>query len=464
VGTAVEVAGLSGYLEAFAEVGKRMPRQPEWLRSLREEALGHFCDKGFPTTKDEDWRFTNVSAIACRQFELAGRQQHAVRAGDLDAFHLEEAACRIVFVDGRFAPELSDRKRLPEGVEVGSLAEAVRGSSESLEAHLGRYVDFRIDAFLSLNTAFFEDGAYIRVSQNAVVDAPIHLLYVSSASAKADRAKQDGSARMVQPRNLLIAGRNSKASVVEEYISLGDDVVLVNQVTELLAEENSSVAHFALARENRSSFHIATLRVHQKRGSRVVSHSVLAGGALVRNNVRPMLAGEEAENLINGLFLGDGTRHLDNYMLVEHVSPHCNSHQYYNGILSGHAHGVFHGRILVLKDAQRTDAKQTNRNVLLSDDAHIDTKPQLEIYADDVKCTHGATTGQLDEGAVYYLQSRGIREEEARNMLLLAFAGQCLDRIEQQTVRKYVERMVWASLPAPGSEAGMDRSPQEGEI
>ena len=216
---------------------------------------------------------------------------------------------------------------------------------------------------------------------------------------------------MTHPRNLIVAEENSQATVIEDYVSLGDERRrFSNTVTELVAGDNSVVSHYMIERENLQAFNVSTLRIQQGRGANVSSHSVLLGGALVRNNVHPVLAGEGGECLINGLFIGHGRQHLDNYMLVEHASPHCGSRQFYNGILDGHAHGVFHGRIIVHKDAQKTDAKQTNRNLLLSDDAQIDTKPQLEIYADDVKCTHGATIGQIEENALFYLRSRGIDE------------------------------------------------------
>ncbi|MGB0124369.1 MAG: Fe-S cluster assembly protein SufD [Silvibacterium sp.] len=226
----------------------------------------------------------------------------------------------------------------------------------------------------------------------------------------------------------------------------------------MVAAENAVVAHHMIECENRKTFHVSTLRIQQERNANVSSHSALTGGALVRNNVHPVLAGEGGECLINGLFIGDDHQHLDNYMLVEHVSPRCGSHQFYNGILSGSAHGVFHGRIIVHKDAQKTDAKQTNRNLLLSDDAQIDTKPQLEIYADDVKCTHGATIGQIDENALYYLRSRGIDESSARELLLFAFAGECLGRIRSGPAREHIERIVHQSLPegTPSSDGGPD--------
>lgn len=444
--TVTEVAGLSSYLEAFSELQRRAVHQPAWLQTLRQEAFGRFCDTGFPTLKHEAWRFTNVAPIARENFGTPDASAAAdLTLEDLRPFLLSEAACRLVFVNGRFASALSDCDLLPSGVEAGSLAARIDRNSEALEATLGKHLDLERDPFCSLNTALLEDGAYVRVGRGTVLAAPIHLLFVSTESDQP---------LMIHPRNLIFTERDAQADIVEEHVSLGDGKFFSNTATELIAAENSVVAHHMLERENRKTFHISTLQIQQERNTSVSSHSVLIGGALVRNNVHPVLAGEGAECIINGLFLGEDTQHLDNYMLVDHASPHCSSHQFYNGILSGRAHGVFHGLILVRKNAQKTDAKQTNRNLLLSDDAQIDTKPQLEIYADDVKCTHGATIGQLDEKVLYYLRTRGIDEVTARELMLFAFAGECIGRIRSVPVREHVEQIARQSLPEPTQSSG----------
>jgi len=443
--TVTEIAGLGSYLESFGQLQERTSRQPAWLRSLREDAFGQFCELGFPTLKDEAWRFTNVAPIARESFALAAVSPVELTVEDLRPFLLSAAACRLVFVNGRFAAGLSDCGSLPAGVEARSLAEEIGRGGPSLEANLGRHLALRRDPFTSLNTAFLEDGAYVRLARGTALAAPIHLLYVST---------EWDSALMAHPRNLIVAERDTQADIVEEHVSLGDGKFFSNTATELVAGENAIIAHHMIECENRKSFHISTLQMQIERSANVSSHSLLIGGALVRNNVHPVLAGEGGSCLINGLFLGDDSQHLDNYMLVEHASPHCASHQFYNGILSGTAHGVFHGRIIVQKDAQRTDAKQTNRNLLLSDSAQIDTKPQLEIYADDVKCTHGATIGQLDEKALYYLRSRGLDEATARELLLFAFAGECTGRIRSAPVREHMERLVRQSLPEEIQESG----------
>jgi Fe-S cluster assembly protein SufD len=422
---------LESYLETFSEfeklaAGHALP----WLRKLRRDAFARFCEVGFPTTHDEDWRFTNVSAIAQTPFRLARNGRVRVSRQQLEPYRAAGVACQLVFVNGRFAHELSFPGKLPDGVKVSNLAGEISSNPGTIEPHLGRYLDICRDAFAALNTAFTEDGAYVHVRRGTLVEEPIYLLFVSTG---------DDTPSMNDPRNLVVAEEDSQATFVEEYVSLDGGAMFCNTVTELVAGDHTVLSHYMIEREHKQAFNISTLRIQQGRSANVVSHSVLLGGALVRNNVHPELAGEGGECLINGLFIGNGHQHLDNYMLVEHASPRCGSRQFYNGILDGHAHGVFHGRIIVHKDAQKTDAKQTNRNLLLSDDAQIDTKPQLEIYADDVKCTHGATIGQIEGDALFYLRSRGIDEVSARKLLLFAFASECLDRMKQGPVRKHVE-------------------------
>jgi Fe-S cluster assembly protein SufD len=429
---------LDTYLESFNAFQKSAAgRDLGWIRKLREDAFARFCEVGFPTTHDEDWRFTNVSAIAKASFRLAAAGSHNVSAPDLAAYRLPEAACELVFIDGNFAPELSEIGKLPPGVEVNSLAEAIKTNPSAVEPHFGRYLDTKRDAFAALNSAFANDGGFVLVKKGVVLERPIHLLFVSTAGE---------TPLMAHPRNLIVAEDESQVAVVEDYVSLKGGIAFSNTATELVAGGSAVVSHYMLEREHTDAFNISTLRIQQGRSANVSSHSILLGGALVRNNVHPVLNGEGANCLINGLFLGDGQQHLDNYMLVEHAQPHCESHQFYNGILDGKSHGVFHGRIIVHKDAQKTDAKQTNRNLLLSDDAQIDTKPQLEIYADDVKCTHGATIGQIEENALFYLRSRGIDERSARKLLLLAFASECLDRMKEEPVRNYVEGLINSHL------------------
>ena len=425
---------LGNYLESFSgfaqsAVGHQLP----WLRKLREDAFARFCEVGFPTTNDEDWRFTNASPIANTPFELARNKRISLTLEQLAPYRLPGAACQLIFVNGRFAADLSLIGKLPAGVKVVSLGKEIGDNPTEVQAHLGRHLNTGRDAFAALNTAFLEDGAYVHIRRGVVLEEPIHCLFVSTG--------QDAPT-VTHPRNLIVAEEASQVAVVEDYVSIDSGLAFSNAATELVAADDAVVSHYLVEREDKQAFNVSTLRIQQGRNANVSSHSVLLGGALVRNNVHPVLAGEGSECLINGLFLGHGRQHLDNYMLVEHASPHCSSRQFYNGILDDRAHGVFHGRIIVHKDAQKTDAKQTNRNLLLSDDAQIDTKPQLEIYADDVKCTHGATIGQIDETALFYLRSRGIDEVSARRILLLAFADECLDRMKHGPARTHVEQLI----------------------
>jgi len=422
------------YLEAFNDLEpQRQASEPLWLHQLRNEAWSVFSSNGFPTTRDEDWRFTSLAPLTRTAFRRAAANGTA----DIGPYRFDGAACRLVFIDGRFAPALSDASTLPTGLEISSLAHALNEKAEGVEQHLGRYVNIRRDAFAALNTALWEDGAYIRIARGAHIQQPIHLLFLSVTGE---------TPTMTHPRSLIVAGQASRAAIVEDYVSTGDGAALSNSVTELVAGDDSNISHYLVERENYNSFNVSTLRLEQARGANVSSHSLLLGGGLVRNNVHPLLNGPGADCLINGLFIGAGRQHLDNYMLVEHASPNCSSRQFYNGILDQHAHGVFHGRIVVHKDAQKTDAKQTNRNLLLSDDARVDTKPQLEIRADDVKCTHGATIGRIEDEPLFYLRSRGLDETSARNLLLYAFAAECLDRMKEQPSRNFVEKLIQQRL------------------
>jgi len=432
------VQQIETYLESFTEFQRSaLGGNLVWLRDLREDAFALFCKAGFPTTHDEDWRFTNVAPIVRTRFALATGGAPELTDSDLRQWRMGTPGVELVFVNGKFARELSTFNAVPAGIWISVLNEAITSQPEIIQADLGHYLDIRRDPFCALNTAFAEDGAYIRIERDAVLEAPIHLLFVSTASEQP---------LMIHPRNLLVFGDESQATIIEEYVSLGTGTILSNSATELIAGEGATVSHYMIEREHKEAFNISTLRIQQGRSANVASHSLLLGGGLVRNNVHPVLAGEGGECLINGLFIGEDRQHLDNYMHVEHASPHCSSRQFYNGILDEHAHGVFHGRIVVHKQAQKTDAKQTNRNLLLSDDTQMDTKPQLEIYADDVKCTHGATIGQIEENALFYLRSRGIDETSARKILLLAFASECLERMKVGPVRTHAECLVHEHL------------------
>jgi Fe-S cluster assembly protein SufD len=435
-----DTGALDSFLQSFKSLEPMWSKNGQaWLQPVRRAAVARLADIGFPTVHDEDWRFTNLAPIVRTAFQPATGAAATVDAGSLAPFVFAGCDCtRLVFVNGQFAPGLSTSPLMPAGVRARSLAQTLADDRAALEPHLARHEDFQQEAFSALNTAFLADGAFVSVPRGRVVEQPIHILYVTVP----------GSVPVAtHPRTLIVTGDDSQVSVVEDFVSLGDGEHLSNAVTELVVGDGSVVSHYLVQRESRQAFHVSTLRGRQGRSSSLTSHTVLLGSALTRRNIHPVLAGEGGECLINGLFMTNGRQHADNYMKVEHVSPHCQSRQVYKGILDGQSHGVFHGRIIVHKDAQKTDAKQTNMNLLLSEDAQIDTKPQLEIYADDVKCTHGATVGQIDEEAIFYLRSRGLAEASARALLLYAFAGDMLQRMKVEPVRRHLERLVTQWVP-----------------
>jgi Fe-S cluster assembly protein SufD len=414
-------------------------KQPSWVFPLRKAAMSHFAELGFPTINDEDWRFTNVAPIAQLPFKPS---LEYVRNGLTSAQLAKESfsslkASRLVFVNGHFAKEFSVILPQPEGVKVGSLANALETDSALVEKYLGRHAQTQDNAFTALNTAFFQDGAFIYVPAGKSVPDPVHLLFTSTS-------KEAGAT--AHPRNLIIAEKGSKLTVIESYVGASDGEYFTNAVEELIIGENAVVEHCKFQDESTAAFHIAAIHAHLGRNCNFIAHSIATGARLSRNNIRTSLADEGVECILNGLYLTRDEQLADHHMVVEHAKPHCNSHEYYNGILDGHSKGVFHGRILVRPDAQKTDAKQTNKNLLLSENATADTKPQLEIYADDVKCTHGATVGQLNDESIFYLRARGIGLETARRMLIHAFAGEIIDRIRYAPVREEMDKLVWERL------------------
>lgn len=426
------------YLEKFEQFEK-ISEEPEWVRVARKAGISHFSELGFPTLQDEDWRFTNVAPIARLPFKpVLEPTRDGVTVKGLGHFTFAGlAGSKLVFVNGHFAPELSSTAKLAEGVKVMSLAEAIAKDPVQVEQHLFRYARSDASAFTALNTAFFKDGAFIYVPAGQTVPEPIQLLYVSTA-------KEDGTTAHV--RNLIVAERGSQVTIAKSYVCLNDAAYFTNSVTELVAGDNAVVEHLKLQDESQRAFHIATVAAHFGRASNVVTHSIALGAKLSRTNIYAHLAGEGLECILNGLYLTRGEQLADHYMVVEHAQPHCASHEYFNGILADKSKGVFHGRILVRPGAQKTDAKQTHKNLLLSDDATADTKPQLEIYADDVKCTHGATIGQLNDESIFYLRARCIGLEQARRMLIHAFAGEIIDRVRCEPLREELDKIVWDRL------------------
>ena len=425
-------------VEKFSQLEAAMP-QSKSLLALRKAGIAGFAELGFPKLSDEDWRFTNVAPIAQLPFQLA---REAVVNG-ADTKLIDESAFaklsghRLVFVNGFFCAKLSSIKPVSGGVRIENLSAALAKDSALVEKHLGKYAHTANNTFAALNQAFFTDGAFIFVPAGVAVAEPVQLIYISSA-------KQNGET--ILPRNLVIAGANSKLTVVESYISTGNVAYFTNAVTEILAGDSAVVEHIKLQDEAADAFHIATIAGEFGRASNVTVHSFALGAKLSRTNIRTKLAGEGLECILNGLYLTKDEQLADHHMIVEHAQPHCASHEYFNGILDDKSKGVFHGRIFVREIAQKTDAKQTNKNLLLSDNATADTKPQLEIYADDVKCTHGATIGQLNDESIFYLRSRGIGTDTARQMLIHAFAGEIIERIKCEPARELMDKLVWDRL------------------
>ena len=428
------VAGVAGFLAEF-ERFQREAGGPAAVQALRRLAIERFAALGFPTSRQEQWRQTNVAPIAQGTFHRPESDPEAVEPEQIAPFDFP-AAARLVFVDGRFSARLSSLGSLPEGTVVTSLAQALERVPEKVEPWLGQLAGFDDHPFVALNTAFLRDGAFVWVPRNAMF-GPVHLLFLSSS--------EDGRATVSFPRNLIVTGEGSRLSLVETYA--GSGAYFNCPVTEMAVGPNSVVDHYKVQRESRDAFHMATFQLQGDRDSVPSSHSIALGGALVRNDVNAVLDGEGIDCVLNGLYLLDGNQFVDNHMRVEHAKPHCASHELYKGVLDGKSRSIFNGLIHVHKGAQKTDAKQSNRNLLLSRDAVANSNPQLEIYADDVKCTHGSTVGQLDDDAIFYLRSRGIGKEAARSLLTYAFASDIVERIKVEPVRRDLEEFLFARLP-----------------
>jgi Fe-S cluster assembly protein SufD len=427
-------------LEKFERFEQRA-KQPAWVFPLRKAGIVRFAELGFPTLHDEDWRFTNVAPIAKLPFKpVFEPMPDGVSSEVVTGFIFGSLpAIRLVFVNGHFVANLSTPVTDSHGLKVESLARAVAHDSARIEKHLAQHAEDEANAFTALNTAFFQDGAFVEIPPGLTVDAPVHLLFINTT-------KETGATS--HPRNLVIAGKGSQATVLESYVTTVDGAYFTNAVTELVAEDGAVLEHCKFQDESPRAFHMAAIHAHLGRSANLISHSIAAGAKLSRNNIRTVLAGEGVECVLNGLYLTRGEQLADHHMVVEHAQAHCNSHEYYNGILDGRSKGVFHGRILVRQPAQKTDAKQTNKNLLLSEEATVDTKPQLEIYADDVKCTHGATVGQLNEESIFYLRARGIGADTARRMLIHAFAAEIIERIRYAPAREELDHLVWERLEA----------------
>jgi Fe-S cluster assembly protein SufD len=413
---------------------------PSWIERLRESAFSRFEQLGFPTTHLEEWKYTNVAPIAKAEFELAvalGKDVlPSLDASQLQAFTYEEAhASQLVFVNGSYRPELSSVEALPETFAVLNIADALKEEkyAEILREQLARSADFNENAFTALNTAFIASGAFLLIPKGVRLDVPVHLLFLS-----------DGRSRPTAsfPRVLIVAESGSTATVIESYAGLGEDVYFTNAVVEINLADGARLTHYKVQRESVQAFHVATTRVGLARNSSYDSTTITLGAELSRHDINVTLDHEGAECWIDGLYIVGQGQHADTHSLIDHRQPHCTSHQLYKGILDGKSRAVFNGKVFVRPNAQQTDARQTNRNLLLSTEARVDTKPQLEIFADDVKCAHGATVGQLEEEELFYLASRGLDADLARNLLTYGFAEEVIAKIKIESIKAQLDEAV----------------------
>jgi Fe-S cluster assembly protein SufD len=415
----------------FAELEKQTnPGTPAWLEQLRRAAMSHFQEAGYPRADDEEWRFTNIAPVTRTRFNLAPQEINDGAIERAAAYQFgDEVACELVFVNGHYAPQLSRLGDLPRGVMVMPLGEAIAREPARLQKHLARHADFRANPFVALNTSFVQDGALIYVNRSVTVDRPVHLLFIDTGSSEPT---------VSHPRVLIVAEDNSELTIVKSFVGCGGPH-LTNVVTEIVAGMDCRIEHNKLQHDCAEAFHVSTLQVRLERNCRFVSHAATLGGRVTRNDVNVVLAGEGAEAVLNGLVLIGGDQHCDNHTLLDHAAPNCPSHELYKHVLRDRATGVFKGKILVRQIAQKTDSKQTSKSLLLSDNAQMNSQPALEIYADDVKCTHGSTTGPVDEDMVFYLRSRGVSDEAARHLLTYAFAADITRRIRVEGVRRRLE-------------------------
>ncbi len=404
--------------------------EPQWLTPMRQTAMASFSALGFPTTALEDWHYTSLSSIATVPFTVNGSTSSTTVA-DLTPYMINADWPTIVLLNGVYSPALSSLDALPTGVLVLDLATAWKTQPALVRQHFGT-VAVSEHAMTALNTSLMQDGVVIFVPKDLVTETPIHILHVADASAAA-------SAKF--PRTLIVAERSAKATVLESFVGLADVTYFTNHVAEVVVGANATINHMKIQRESESATHVSTTEVHQARDSHYVNFSLAMGSKLSRTNVYTVLDGENCGATLNGLYLGKGAQHTDHQTRIEHAKPNCFSRELYKGVLDDASHAVFNGKVYVHPIAQKTDGKQSNHTLLLSPQARIDTKPQLEIFADDVKCTHGATVGRMDEAGLFYMKSRGVPAETARRLLTYAFAADVLETIENETVKLALEQL-----------------------
>jgi Fe-S cluster assembly protein SufD len=436
----------SSYLEAFETLKERAALAlPSWLQRLRANAFERFEELGFPSVKDEEWKYTNVAAITKADFQLGVSTESSSRSSDaqeLARFGSPETnASQLIFVNGKLRNDLSSVSSLPAGVVAMDLSQAILDErySEIVRTNLARYADYVANGFTALNTAFISEGAFVHIPKGIVVETPIQLLFISDGA---------GVNAASFPRVLFVAEENSSATLVESYASTHDSAYFTNAVVEIVLKEGARLEHYKVQRESQAAFHIATTQVDLGPNSTYDSTTITFGAQLSRHDYGVTMDHEGAECWVDGLYLVTAGQHTDTHSVIDHRRPHCTSHQLYKGILDGKSRAVFNGKVFVRHDAQKTDAMQTNKNLLLSNEARVDTKPQLEILADDVKCAHGAAVGQIDEDELFYLATRGIHPDLARNLLTYGFAEEVIGKIKVDSIRAQLDAAVLNRLNA----------------
>lgn len=433
-------AQIDYYLASFDQFEKRLNGERDGrIHLLRKEAIKKFSEVGFPTRKDEEWRFTNIAPLARRFFKLATFETEIeAEKLEIDRFFFRGLkGPRLVFLNGVYSDKFSKVSKLPRGCRVERLASALKTDDELVRNHLTNYFSKNDDGFTALNLAFLQDGLFIHIPEGVHLEEPIQVIFL---------AAETENVMMMHPRNLVLVDRGSRVSLIESYVSLKNTEYFTNAVTEVVLAEGSVMEHDKFQQESEQAYHISNTHISQAGRSNYVSNSIALGGSIVRNNITAVLESEGSECTLNGLSVATGEQLIDNHTTIDHAKAHCSSYELYKLVLDGRSKGVFNGKIFVRKDAQKTDAKQTNQTLVLSDDATIDTKPQLEIFADDVKCTHGATVGQLDPEQVFYLRARGIPENLAKDMLTLAFASDVVGRVKIDPLREQLEQLVYQKL------------------
>ena len=411
----------------------------DYLADNRLDALEKFRNSGFPTRRMENWKYTDIKPITRKDFTIPDKDFEQVNTDFLVKARLRDIECHeLVFINGIYSTELSSIKTLPDAVIIQDLANAGISQRQLVSEHITRYADPALHSFAALNTAFMNHGALIYVPVNTALNLPVNIIYLAGFNDKPTA---------IYPRNLIIMAEDSEATIIENYIGFDGADYFTNTVTEVSLTAGSRLQHCKIQQESLTSYHIGNFHIRQGKNSQLESHSISLGGSLVRNDIHSQLQAEGAAIIMNGLYLAGARQHMDNHTRVDHQKAYTSSRENYRGVLNDQARGVFNGKVVVHKDAQKTDAEQSNANLLLSDDAEVDTKPELEIYANDVKCSHGATVGQLDKDMMFYLRTRALDEVTAKNLLTYAFADEVIRHIGPPALRNYLEQLIINHIP-----------------